>query len=306
MHIMHAKRLDLNLISVFDALLRERNVTTAADSIGLSQSAMSHALKRLRSYFNDPLFVRTTNEMKPTPRALELSETILVIAGLVSDQLVPKAGFNPESSDRTFGVCLTDMGELVFLPPIMKKFQELAPRCRIKSIQVPHNEIQNVLETGEADLAIGSIHTVPSGLFQQRLFTHPFVCIASRNNRKIVKELTLERYLDAAHIAVCLTGRQWEAYDRVIDGYGIHRRIFLTTPHFLVVPLLIEGTDLIATVPRELGAVFSKYRHIKVWPTPIELPRFDLRQYWHPRYHHDSANKWLRNLVMEVFRDYPE
>ena len=306
MHYMHVKRLDLNLISVFDALLRERNVTGAADSIGLSQSALSHALKRLRDYFNDPLFVRTANEMAPTPRALELSDTILAIADLVNDPLVPKAGFAPECSERTFGLCLTDMGELVFLPPIIKKFQEIAPGCRIKSIQVPHKEIKEILETGEADLAIGSIHTLPGEICQQRLFTHPFVCISSRTNRMIGKELTLDRFLEAEHIVVCLSGRQWEAYDQVLDEYGIHRRIILTTPHFLVVPLLIEGTDFIATVPRELGTVFSRFRHIKVWPTPIELPRFDLRQYWHPRYHHDTANKWLRNLVMDTFKDYPE
>jgi len=95
-------------------------------------------------------------------------------------------------------------------------------------------------------------------------------------------------------------------YDRVIEDFGIRREVFLTTPHFLVVPLVIENTDLIATVPRELGTVFSRYKCIKVWPTPIELPRFDLRQHWHPRYHHDSANKWLRNLVLDAFRDYPE
>ncbi|MCX7175296.1 MAG: LysR family transcriptional regulator [Proteobacteria bacterium] len=306
MHKMHIKDLDLNLVSVFDALLRERNVTLAADAIGLSQSAMSHALRRLRIYFNDPLFVRTANGMAPTPRALELGDTVLSIVELVREQLVPKAGFDPAKSNRTFALCLTDMGELVFLPTIMKLIGKLAPACRIKTIQVPQKEIKGVLESGEADLAVGSIYSVPGELFQQRLFTHPFVCIASSKNRKIGKILTLDHYQDASHVAVSLTGRTEDAYDRVIDDYGINRKVVLMTPHFLVVPLLIENTDLIATVPRELGTVFSRYKCIKVWPTPIELPRFDLRQHWHPRFHHDSANKWLRKLIHDAFKNYPE
>lgn len=306
MHDMHVKDLDLNLVSVFDALLRERNVTLAADSISLSQSAMSHALKRLRTYFNDPLFVRTANGMAPTPRAMELGDTVLSIVELVREQLVPRAGFDPSKSDRTFGLCLTDMGELVFLPPIMRLISRLAPGCRIKTIQAPQKEVKGILESGEADLAIGSIYSVPDELFQQRLFTHPFVCIASSKNRSIGKTLPLDRYQSASHVVVSLTGRPEDAYDRVIDDYGINRKVFLTTPHFLVVPLLIENTDLIATVPRELGTVFSRYKCIKVFPTPIELPRFDLRQHWHPRFHHDSANKWLRNLVLDAFKEYPE
>lgn len=306
MHAMHVKDLDLNLVAVFDALLRERNVSAAADSIGLSQSAMSHALKRLRGYFDDPLFVRTGSGMTPTPRAAELGAAVISIVELVKDQLVPRAGFDPAQSERTFCLCMTDMGELVFLPPIMKLFRELAPRCGIKTIQVPQKEVKEVLESGEADLAIGSIHSVPGELFQQRLFTHPFVCISSSKNRAIGKALTLDHFQRALHIVVSLTGRPEDAYDRVIEEFGIQRKIFLTTPHFLVVPLLMENTDLIATVPRELGTVFKKYKSIKVWPTPIELPRFDLRQHWHPRYHHDYANKWLRNLVMDAFRDYPE
>lgn len=111
MHNMHVKDLDLNRVSVFDALLRERNVMLAADSIRLSQSAMSHALKRLRTYFNDPLSVRTASGVAPTSRALELGDTVLSIVELVREQLVPRAGFDPSKSDRTFGLCLTGMGD---------------------------------------------------------------------------------------------------------------------------------------------------------------------------------------------------
>ncbi len=303
---MHIRDLDLNLVSILDALLRERNVTAAADAIGLSQSAMSHALGRLRAYFDDPLFVRTGSGMVPTPRASELGKAVMPIMDLVKEQLVPRAGFDPAKSDRTFCLCMTDMGELVFLPPIMKLFRDIAPGCRIKTIQVPRKEIKEVLESGEADLAIGSIHAIPTELFQQRLFTHPFICISSATNRKIGKRLTLDAYKAAPHIAVSLSGRREEIYDRVIDDFGIERNIVIMTPHFLVVPLLIENTDLIATVPRELGTVFSKYKCVRAWPTPLELPRFDLRQHWHPCYHHDSANRWLRQLVADAFRDYPE
>lgn len=306
MHSMHIGDLDLNLIVVLDALLRERNVSVAADSIGLSQSAMSHSLNRLRHYFDDPLFIRTGRGMAPTPRAVELSASVFAIVETVRDQLVPLAGFDPSRAERMFCLCMTDMAELVFLPPIRKQFSELAPHCAIRTIQVPPKDVKGVLESGEADLAIGSIHSIPNELFQQRLFTHPYICIASSGNQAIGKSLTLEAYTRALHVVVSLSGRHEDAYDKIIEEFGIARKIAIMTPHFLVVPMLIENTDLIATVPRELGTVFAKYKFIKVWPTPIELPRFDLRQHWHPRYHHDAANRWLRRLVAETFKDYPE
>lgn len=303
---IHHTKLDLNLIAVFDALLREQNVSKAAEQLGMSQSAMSHALKRLRDFFDDPLFVKTGDGMKPTPRAAGMRETVLALMGTIRADLLVHTRFDPLTARRVFSFCMTDMGELVFLPPLIKRLRQVAPGCSIRTIRIAPKNIFAALEAGEADLAIGSLHSMPQGLFQQQLFTHPFVTIGSLDNPMLDQPLTVERFFDMEHIVVALAGTGAGYYDSVIDEYGYQRKIYLTTPHFLTVPLVIEkNPELIATVPRELGRIFAQYEAIRIVATPVELPRFALRQHWHPRYHHDEANGWLRQLVKQTFESYP-
>jgi DNA-binding transcriptional LysR family regulator len=304
---MHEGPLDLNLIAVFDALVREQSVTRAADALGLSQSAMSHALRRLRTFFNDPLFVKTAEGMVPTPMAGKLTPSILQIMGTVRSDLLLQAGFDPAKAKRVFSFCMTDMGELVFLPPLIRALRELAPGCSIRTMQLPPKQIFSTLESGDADLALGSIHAIPKGLFQQQLFAHPFVTIVNHENREIGERMTIEQFFKMEHVVVALSGNPDDAYDRPVRDYEVKRKIFLTTPHFLSVPLIIEQyPQLIATVPRELGRIFSNYKAIRVVEAPLSLPRFFLRQHWHPRFQHDEANIWLRKLVKKTFNDYPE
>lgn len=307
MKIIHDADFDLNLIAVFDAIAREQNVTKAAEQLGISQSAMSHALKRLRLFFGDPLFIKTGDGMKPTPRATELTQAVLGVMGAIRSDVLVHASFDAAKARRTFSLCMTDMGELVFLPLLIEALGKAAPECTIRTIQVPPKQIYAALESGEADLALGSLHAMPKGLFQQQLFTRSFVTIVSRKNRRIGAEMTVEQFFEMQHIAVALSGKTEESYDSVIDEYGARRRIYLTTPHFLTVPLIIENNpQLIATVPRELAKIFTKYKAVRMVETPIRLPRFAIRQHWHPRFHHDAANSWLRKLVKDTFESQPE
>ncbi len=304
---IHNTPFDLNLIAVLDAMIRERNVTRAADQLGMSQSAISHALRRLREFFDDPLFVKTAEGMQPTPRALELTQAVLGVMGSIRTDLLTQAGFDAAKSRRRFSICLTDMGELIFLPRLIEQLRLTAPHCTIRTLQIPPKSISSALESGEADLAVGSLHSMPEGLFQQQLFTRSFVTIVNRKNRSIGKEISLEQFFALEHIVVALSGKTEESYDSVIDDYGRKRKIFLTTPHFLTVPLIIErNPELIATVPKELGKIFDSYKAVRMVETPIALPHFAIRQHWHPRYHHDAANIWLRKLIKETFELLPE
>lgn len=304
---IHDANFDLNLIAVFDALIRERNVTRAADQLGISQSAISHALRRLRTFFDDPLFVKTGEGMKPTPRALELTQSVLAVMGSIRTDLLTQAGFDAAKAKRRFNLCMTDMGELIFLPRLIERLRSVAPQCTIRTIQIPPKQISSALESGEADLAVGSLHSMPQGLFQQQLFTRSFVTIVNRKNKSIGTTISVEKFFELEHIAVALSGKTEESYDSVIDEYGRKRKIFLTTPHFLTVPLIIErNPELIATVPRELGKIFDGYKTVRMVETPIALPHFAIRQHWHPRYHHDAANIWLRKLLKEIFERLPE
>ena len=304
---MHTDDFDYNLLTVFDAMLRERSVTRAAQQLGLTQSAMSHALNRLREYFDDPLFVKTPTGMTPTAKAEALAETILEVMTAMRTRVLPQASFDPGSLQRTFTLCMTDMGELVFLPPLMKRLRMVAPHCKLRTLQVPIPQIEALLASGDADLLLGSVQTAPDTLFQQQLFMHGFVTIVSKKNKQVRDTLTLEQFESMPHVAVSLAGRSSPSYDEAFERHGLKRNIYLHTPHFLTIPLLMEQEpELIATVPEELANVFSRYGIVRVVKPPVALPPYALSQYWHPRFHHDPAIIWLRQLVKKTFERYPE
>ncbi|EMN5734185.1 LysR family transcriptional regulator [Pseudomonas aeruginosa] len=302
MHEIHSgKKLDLNLLTIFDALFREGSVTRAADSLDLSQSAVSHALRRLRDFFNDPLFVKVGDSMRPTPKAEQMASSVLAIISTVQDTLITQARFDPATAVRTFRFCMTDMGELVFLPRMIQEFKRLAPHCSIQTLQVKPEDIDTTLESGEADLALGSQLSMSDSLFQQKLFTHKFVTIVSRDNKLLGDSITLEQFTQMKHVVINLGGKTTH-YDRALDEHGIKRNVFLLTPHYLVIPMLIANDpQLIATVPGELGRFFDDYGWIRQLKPPVDLAPFPICQYWHPRFHHDEANRWLRQLMKEIY-----
>ena len=299
--------LDLNLLGVFDALLRERSVTKAAQALGITQSALSHALNRLRGFFDDPLFVKAPGGMVPTRKAQSLGPVVGDVMATIRQRIISEAQFNPGTARRTFTLCMTDMGELVFLPPLLHLLRREAPHCAVRTLQVPIDQIEGLLAAGDADLAVGSLQSVPEGLFQQRLFLHTFVTIVSAKNREVGDRLTLEQFEQMPQIVVSLTGRASAAYDSALDEQGTKRQVVLTTPHFLVVPLLLEQhPDLIATVPLQLAKVFERHGTVRVLDPPVSLPPFSLNQHWHSRFHHDPAIVWLRELMKRTFEHYPD
>jgi len=307
MYAMHSEAFDYNLLAVFDAMVRERSVTRAAAQLGLTQSAMSHALNRLRDYFDDPLFVKTAAGMTPTIKAEALAGTVLEVMTAVRTRVLPQASFDPASLRRTFTLCMTDMGELVFLPPLMKRLRKEAPHCNLRTLQVPIPQIETLLASGDADLLLGSVQTAPESLFHQQLFMHAFVTIVSKKNRRVRDTLTIEQFESMPHISVSLAGRSSPAYDAAFESRGLKRNVYLHTPHFLTIPLLMDQEpDLIATVPEELANVFGRYGIVRVVKPPVTVPPYALSQYWHPRFHHDPAIVWLRQLVKLTFDRYPE
>ncbi|SDH82944.1 LysR family transcriptional regulator [Variovorax sp. OV700] len=301
------RQLDLNLLTIFDALLREQSVTRAAEGLGVTQSAISHALNRLRDFFDDQLFVKAPEGMVPTRKAEALRAAVVDVVAAVRQRILSEAAFDPATSRRAFTLCMTDMGELVFLPPLLKQLRALAPNCRVRTLQVPSEQIEGLLAAGEADLALGSIRTAPEGLYRQRLFMHSLVTIVSARNRDVGQRLTLRQFEKMSHVVVSLAGRHGDAYDSAIEEQGIKRTVFLATPHFLTVPLLLEQEpDLIATVPLELANVFQRYGTVRVVRAPVELVPYALNQHWHPRFHHDPAVIWIRELVKRTFEGYPD
>ncbi|MEO7400343.1 MAG: LysR family transcriptional regulator [Polaromonas sp.] len=300
MDILH---LDLKLLVAFEAMLATRNVTSAAHAIGLTQPAMSTCLGKLRKVLGDPLFVRTSRGMEPTPFALELSEPIRNALHLIRQTLNRDKHFDAATSTRTFKLIMTDIGERVFLPDLLRRLSTVAPGLNIRTVQIPGKEMREALESGEMDLAVGFIPDLNAGYYQQRLFNRSYVCV-TRSDHPVIKDtLSLKQYLAASHAIVSAPGTGHDVVERVLTEKGLKRRIALHVRHFLAIPLIVANTDLIVTIPAMLAESYLPAGNIKLLTPPVKLPVYSIKQYWHERFHEDAANRWLRGLIYELFGD---
>lgn len=299
---MDISNVDLNLLRIFDALMRTKNVTLAGAEVGLSQPAVSFALNKLRSLTGDPLFVRTTRGMEPTPRASRMAEPIRHIMDVVKRDVFIKDEFDPRMSSRTFMLSLSDVGEMVFLPKLLKRLRQEAPNVTLKSVSMSPARLEEAMTAGEVDLAIGYFPDVTkANFYQQHLFTHSFTCLVRKDHPFIRGKLSMKQFLAATHVVIHAEGRSQEIMERFFDEQHIQRRVGLTIPHFLSIPHVLPESDMIVTVPYSCAKAFVKLGSLQMVDLPMKAPSFDLKQHWHARYHREPANQWLRGLIYECF-----
>lgn len=299
------RTLDLNLLVTLDALLRSRSVTRAAEELGTTQSAASHALARLRRVFDDPLLVKTSDGMAPTPRALDLAGPVSRILELARGTLLPATAFDPKTVQRTITLCLGDIGEIAVLPPLMSRLKELAPGCTLQTVPSEAEGFEAVLERGLVDLAFSSGLDPGGDVLQQKLYSHDFVAIVSEDC-PVQDKLTAAACAMLEHIMLAppQRGRSW--IEQALQRAGVEGRVRLTTPHYLVMPLLVErDPGLVAIVPRLLAETFRKFARIRILTADFDLPRVEVCQYWHRRLDADPFHRWLRGLVREVLYRNP-
>jgi DNA-binding transcriptional LysR family regulator len=296
---------DLNLLPVFEALLRHGNVTRAAADMGLTQSAMSSALGRLRRQLGDPLFVNTRGGMLPTPRALELAPSLTDALATVRRALNGREAFDPRRTARTLRVYMTDVGETVLLPALMRHLHQHSPVMRLETAQLPAAELAVRLETGDIDLAVGYLPQLRDKIRRARLFEEHYVCVTRPDHplgRRSV--LTLKEFLSARHVLISSMGSGHQQLERALAEHGVEQNVALRVPHFVVIPLIVAGTDLMVSLPRHVADVWARLVKVKVHPLPISIPSFDVSLYWHPRVENDSANRWLRDAMLQLFGDH--
>ena len=294
--------LDLNLLVVFDAIVKDRSITVAARRVGLSQPAMSSALSRLRKTFNDPLFVRTARGMEPTPYAQLLAPPIQRACELVAGSLAIGTAFHPAASTATFTFYMTDIGEGVFLPKLIRALEERAPRVKVKVLRIPEYGEQSAMAAGDVDLAVGLFPDLKAGFFQQRLYSDEFVCLLRADHPRATGPISLKQFAEMRHAVITSAGTGHEAaVERAFSAQRHRRRVALTIPHFMAVPIIVRQTDCVVTVPRRLAQAFAGFAGIAAIAPPIRIPVFEIKQHWHERYHHDPANKWMRGLIAELF-----
>lgn len=290
---------DLNLLRILEALLDEQSVTGAARRLGVTQSAVSHALARLREQLDDALFVRTTRGMSPTPRAEELREPLR--RGLAAlREAVDGRMFEPASATRTFTIAMTDQLGITILPTLSVNLAARAPSVDLNIAPVVRN-IERALESGTAELVLtGSTRPLDaSALKRQLLFDEELVCIV-RADHPVRDRLTLERFCGMGHVLVSPRGGGGGIVDDVLAKQGIRRRVAVTVPHFIVAPHVIAATDYVLTVAASLAHTLAPVLGLRILEPPIELPRASYWQLWHERTHADPGHKWLRGLVAEA------
>lgn len=293
---------DLNLLPVVLAIAEERSVSRAAERLGWSQPKVSIALNKLRQALDDPLFIRGSHGMTPTPRALALLAPTREILARVQNELLTRASFEPASSGRRFNLALSDIGEMTILPKLLARLQREAPGITVRSVTLPPDQLAAGLESGDIDLAIGYFPDLKTrSFFQQRLFEHSFICLVNSRHRIKGERMSMKEFLGVGHAVVSAEGRSQEIFEQLLAKHRIERRVVLTTPHFMSIPFIIAATDLMVTVPYAVGESFARIAGIRLVQPPLEIPKFDLKQHWHRRYHKDEESMWIRSLVAKIF-----
>jgi DNA-binding transcriptional LysR family regulator len=298
---------DLNLLPIAFALYDELSVSRAARLLGMSQPAVSMALKRMREAYDDPLFIRVPTGITPTPRAHAIVRLARPLLGKLQEDLLRGESFDAASSTRTFTLALSDVGEMAFLPRVMAWLRARAPQCAIRSVAVPTGQLAHELEKGEVDLAVGYFPALSlKNVRQRRVSTQHWSCLMRADHPLCAGPLTLASFAAAEHIIVRAEGRSQEVLERFLERRRIRRNVALVSPHFLSVPFLVAGSNLIATMPHSVAVHFSTMSPLLVSTAPpFEAPLFDLKLHWHRRFDNEARSRWLRDQLAEVFREDP-
>ena len=276
--------IDLNLLVVFQHLLREGRVSRTAQVLGLSQPAVSNALRRLRDLLDDELFLRTPTGMAPTPYALQLAEPVAQALRGLQGALNVRASFDPATSERCFTLAMTDVGEIYFLPVLMDALAREAPGVTLRCVPVADAALREDMAAGRVDLALGSLPQLQAGFFQQALFRQRYVAL-----------------MRAGHVRVVSAGTGHGQVDEALQRLGVARQVQLTVPHYVALGQVLGSTDLVATVPERLAERLAGPHALVARPLTLRLPASTIAQLWHAHLHRDPGHQWLRGLVAQHF-----
>ncbi|PRH88016.1 LysR family transcriptional regulator [Labrys okinawensis] len=293
--------IDLNLLTVLEALLAERHVSRAALRLNRSQPAVSHALARLRLLFDDPLLVRQGGGLGPTARALEIQPHLGEALDRMRHLLAP-AGFDPSSERRTFRLAMSDYGAAVLLPKLVPLLRTEAPHSDLLVTQASREAMEAQILDGEIDLALAVFPDLGKQLARSLLFEDRYVCLADAAGQPPSGGLDLAAYLARPHALVALRADVENEIDRALVALGHRRRICLTLPHWGVAPRLISGTNIILTVARGILPPSIEADGLRLFEPPFALPPVPFTQIWHPRRQGDPAHQWLRERIGGFFR----
>jgi len=299
---MNLRSVDLNLLVIFDALMQERHVTRAALRIPMSQPAMSNALARLRHVFKDDLFIRGVGTMEPTPRAIELSESIRQILRQTERLMSSDIHFDPASAEREFSTRMSDLVGCLVLPKVLSALAETAPKVRLDIVHLSPEKTVQALEADQLDFCLSMQLQHASNIRSAVLFMDQMVCVMRADHPLTSGKLTLTRFLEAEHLRVAMSPTDIRFVDNVLAEQGRTRKVVAKIPHWLLVPPILQKTNLIAVISGKLASRLSE-EGIKVRPLPFPSKPFSWDIYWHRRNDNSAAHRWIRDLVSSACSD---
>ena len=294
--LMNIRNFDLNLLLIFDALMRERNVSRVADQLALSQPAISNALNRLRLLLNDQLFVRTAQGMQPTTIALELEQPIREALHQIDLSLNRGGTFDPATSTLSFTFALTDYVEFSVMPGLIAHIGTVAPGIAIAVTDLGPELAPEELDAGKIDIAIGRFPKLPVRARQLPWLEETLVLAASKDNPRITPSLGLDDFLALNHLWVS-GGQRKGMVDTWLDSQGLSRNITYTTPNYMLAPHLVAGSDLVVVLPRRFAEQHATMLPLQLQPLPIPLPPFQLDLVWSSLREQDQALQWMLQEV---------
>lgn len=294
------RKIDLNLLLVFDSLYRHGSVTDAANELAISPSALSHALNRLRVSLGDPLFVRSAGSMVPTAQAEGMSAKVSAALGSLSACLYQPEGFEPDKSREIFTFAITDYTVAVIMPQLIARVNQIAPGITIKLIYSNDFNADENLLSGKASFALGfeeEQKLLRRGIESITCFKDDYVVAIRHDHPDIQDSLTMEHYLNAGHVVV----RPWQETSGAIDHYlerqQVRRRIVVELPSLMIAPIIVSKTDLIITLPRRgILSVFNM-KDLVVFSPPFPTPQYALKAYYSPILGNSPGHLWMREQI---------
>ncbi|XXY53288.1 LysR family transcriptional regulator [Sorangium sp. So ce269] len=295
----HLSGIDLNLLVALDALLREAHVTRAAARIGLTQSAMSRSLARLRDVLGDPLLVRTGRGMRLTPRAERLAPALGRVLAEIAAVLDDAPRFDPATAARTFTMTSADFGEALLLPPLVERLTREAPAVDVATRGASLDSF-GALEAGELDFALLAQEPARPAIVWTPLFPERFVCLVREGHPAASRKLTAEQFAAIPQVLVAPGGRPGSIIDDVLAGMGLRRRVAVRVASFIAAPEIVASSDLMVTLPERIAARAQRHLPLRAMELPFKLKGFTLSLAWHERMRQDPGHAWFRALAVSV------
>lgn len=292
------RKLDLNLLIALDVLIAEVSVTKAAEKLNISQSAMSHALKRLRIILHDDILIRTSREMEVTPYARQISDRVRQILSDIESTLFSQTTFNPATAQSTFRIAASDYVETTIGINLIQQLTTQAPGIRIRITNLNKETVMDAIDDNRIDLFIGAKLPLKSWHVEQNLYREEFVCVFKSDDA--LTELSMEDYIRRSHLLVSMRDDFQGAGDEILEQQQQSRQVIWSTPHFMAIPFLLANSDCVALLPGRMAQQCAKAMDLKLLPPPMMMEGFTVSMIWHQRNTNRPQHQWLRQQVIDA------